>query len=258
MLYSESGVQASSAEKSAPLLESNKYYSDMVIRSSSDGSPPWATDLMMPTVGQSENSFLAPYSSFPGAVGDAAAGVSEKAALATSVTDCTTMPSASSITSDDVSAQLEASRSRVAGLRRMLTREEELLQHQAEEADFLEQLRKGLEVEVAAAEAQQRAIEAKHSSHVPSTDARCRSKDSQGVDGREVSPQLQLKLDPSHQTSVVNCTLDGPLTLDDLKRHLQTVQFLKKRVSQLETALDGREEEVSRLTEDLERRRAAL
>merc|ERR1712008_3124 len=50
--------------------------------------------------------------------------------------------------------------------------------------------------------------------------------------------------------------LDGPLSLEDVKQHLRTVARLRRRVSELEGALDGREEQIGALLRELQRRTA--
>merc|ERR1712060_989358 len=50
--------------------------------------------------------------------------------------------------------------------------------------------------------------------------------------------------------------LDGPLSLEDVKLHLRTVSRLRQRISELEVALDGREEQIGALLRELQRRTA--
>lgn len=160
---------------------------------------------------------------------------------------------------EELTTKLEASRARVAGLRRALSREEELSQQQAEKADALEERKKSLDVEVSAAETKQRAIEAKQSAMEASAEAHGRFK-SAPAEPMQHSYRLQSpeRSDTAQDALAVDCDFDGPLSLEDLKRYLQTVHALRRRVTELESALDSKEEEVATLTDDVEKRRASL
>lgn len=245
-------------------MEGEKFHSELVGRQGADlaQSQRLQDGLSMPRLRSAPLSLLPP-KMCPATMRDAAA--IDVAATVTSTTDRALVDVVSSATGDDANAQLEASRARVAGLRRALGREEELLQHQAEEAHFLEQLKKGLEVEVEAAEAQQSAIEAKQSSIDVAAEVRDRFNSVTETHAREVRDALHTlgphspgRVGSGQEPFALNCNLDGPLSLEDLKRHLQTVQFLRKRVTQLEGALDSREEQVAVLSDNLETRRASL
>lgn len=175
---------------------------------------------------------------------------------------------------ESLGASLEASRTRVAGLRRALGREEELLRHQAEETRRLEHLQRDLEAEaeaaarrrtlaVAARVARAAAAGAEESRHDGSASQRqhhgqedsenkawAPGSGSAGVEGQRLAGEAE-------KAGFDDAALEGPLSLEDVKYHLRTVTRLRRRVAELEGALDGREEQVAVLSEELRRRTAS-
>jgi len=63
---------------------------------------------------------------------------------------------------------------------------------------------------------------------------------------------------PVDDEELADVALEGPMSLDDVKYHLRTVLRLRRRVVELEGALDGREEQVAVLSDELQRRTAEL
>lgn len=178
----------------------------------------------------------------------------------------------------DLETSLEASRARVAGLRRALGREEELIRHQANEARRLENLQRGLEEEANAAvrrrtlEAAARVARAAAAgveesrqnalpSHSPAQSAKFGqapgpgSAASIGAAEPHAGAGVGAATSPAWETA--NCSFEGPMSLEDVKQHLLTITRLRRRVVELEGDLDSKEEQVAALSEELHRRRAA-
>jgi hypothetical protein len=152
--------------------------------------------------------------------------------------------------SEELEQRLAASRSRAADLRRALGREEELLWKQSEETQRLERLQLDLELEVQAKS--QRRVQAfvdqeRKQEDAPSAFA--------AHDGSSVWKRASSDKPGPPET---DASLAGPMSLNDVKRHLRTVQQLRHRVLQLEGELDGREEQAGALTAELEMRREQL
>lgn len=170
---------------------------------------------------------------------------------------------------EGVEASLEGSRARVAGLRRALGREEELLRHQAEETRRLEHLQRDLEAEAEAAARRKAAAAvaraaARSSADKSRRDAGARQQWAQG-DPEKAWPLNSLngadRRSPggaAEDEEAADAALGGPMSLEDVKYHLRTVLRLKRRVVELEGALDGREEQVAVLSDEFNRRAANL
>lgn len=147
-------------------------------------------------------------------------------------------------------AQLEASRSRVAGLRRALAREEELLQWQATEEQRLKRL----------LEAWQPQNQELHAAVAPQA-LRAGSAGKRRGGPTSVPSLLQPSLlqppaapGPLGEASAL--PMEGPMSLEDVKTHLGAVRRLRRRVKELEVALDTKEEQVAALNEAMRRTRA--
>jgi len=165
--------------------------------------------------------------------------------------------------------QLEASRARVSGLRRALSREEELLRQQTDETQRLEALQRDLEAEAQAASrhlellAERRSVaraamgptNEPKSGEMDRHTLRRQSPADAGVQFTRCQPALAAGRDSDTECES-NTLLDGPLNLEDVKQHLRTVSRLRRRVSELEGALDGREEQIGALLRELQRRTA--
>jgi len=162
--------------------------------------------------------------------------------------------------------QMEASRARVAGLRRALSREEELLREQADETQRLEALQRDLEAEAQAASRHRELLAERRSAARaamgPINEPRG-SEMNRHTLRRHHSSDVGMQFQPAVAVcrgSDTGCeraaALDGPLSLEDVKQHLRTVARLRRRVSELEGALDGREEQIGALLRELQRRTA--
>lgn len=191
----------------------------------------------------------------------------------------------------ELGASLEASRARVAGLRLALGREDELLRHQAEETQRLEHLQRDLEAEEEAA-AQRRLLAA--AMRVARAAAAGAAELRHDGLGQHTPQRLQQGMGPSAWESKEPLSspratssgfaverprhggadaaadrapalaveeediLEGPLSLEDVKHQLRTVVRLRRRIQELEGAIDSREEEAAALAAELQRRHAGL
>lgn len=148
--------------------------------------------------------------------------------------------SAEDVERQELTKALEASQSRISGLRRALAREDQLLLHQAGETRRLEQLRQALE------DQDRRRWQLRESTPPPKA-----PRDGRRGHGREAEGEHEANSVPTDGSPG-----PGPMSLEDLKKHLRTVQLLKRRVVALEGELDGREDEVAELSAELEARSA--
>merc|ERR1719387_104792 len=157
--------------------------------------------------------------------------------------------------SEELEQRLTASRTRAADLRRALGREEELLWKQSEETQRLERLQRDLELEVQAKT--QRRVQAFVDQERKQEDApsAVSAHDRRFRDGSSVWKRASSDKPGPPET---DASLAGPMSLNDVKRHLRTVQQLRHRVLELEGELDGREEQAGALTAELEMRREQL
>mmetsp|Transcript_70865 Transcript_70865/g.179343 ORF Transcript_70865/g.179343 Transcript_70865/m.179343 type:complete len:591 (+) Transcript_70865:226-1998(+) len=185
----------------------------------------------------------------------------------------------------DLRVKLEGSRGRIAGLRRALAREEALCLWQAAEEDRLqEQLQRRL-TEGAQAAAPVPASSIKPCAETAATAAdagqrRAALAEAPATPGNARAPSLPPSLPPAEPAAAAtsaDCSpkaapppiaaatagtqemtvseLDKPMSLEDFKRHVGSVRRLKRRVRELEGSLDGYEEQVVALTEELHMRR---
>jgi len=138
-------------------------------------------------------------------------------------------------TSVEVIELLEASRARLTGFRRSLGRENNLLREQDVEIKRLEALRMELETGVAEAEAATETL--------PTAWLRL-----------PIGPASTKDGAADESCAASDLALDRPMSLHDLKRHLGTARFFRKRIKELEAALDSGEDEVARLSEEIRRR----
>lgn len=137
-------------------------------------------------------------------------------------------------TEAELAELLEASRARVAGFQRAMAREDKLLREQGDEVRSLEQLLRGLEEE-----GKRRTLEMAAAVAAAASAA--------VVESREES----LPTAPSVLGNASGEATDGPLSLEDLKKHLGGERDLRRRIGKLEGELDAREDQVSSLCEQL-------
>lgn len=125
----------------------------------------------------------------------------------------------------------EASRARAKGLRQALEAEDSLLTQQAQEIQRLRQLEESLRGRSRRPDAV----------GIPSTAA---------VATTSVAASPAAAVDPSSPCG-------SPMSLQDLKRHLDAGRRLRQRIAELEVALDSREEQIVSLSEELQQQQCA-
>jgi len=137
-------------------------------------------------------------------------------------------------TEAELTELLEASRARVAGFQRAMAREDKLLREQGDEVRSLEQLLRSLEEE-----GKRRTLEMATAVAAAASAA--------AVESRE---DILMNAPPAANNTLMEPT-DGPLSLEDLKKHLGGERDLRRRIGKLEGELDAREDQVSSLCEQL-------
>lgn len=137
---------------------------------------------------------------------------------------------------EDLGSQLEASRSRVAGFRRSLAREEDLLRQQVVEIQQLEGLQRQLEAKALSL--------ASEPGHPKSADA---EPSGSPCGGGTITPTTAALGTGSTDFD----EFAEPMSLEDVKRHLDSANLMRRRLQELEEALDQKEDEVAALTHEL-------
>lgn len=165
----------------------------------------------------------------------------------------------------DTDAELQASRNRVAELRRILAKEEELIRRQAEEIHELEQFKNDIE----------RHLPEPESPTLLGAPATMQACNSSAVNGKgsdwnsegTVFPALQAaaqaplsssKGTPNRPVKDYTASPRGPLSLDDLKSYLDHGKQLRNRVRDIEADLDKCEEGIAAMSGKLELRLQSL
>ncbi|CAK0846514.1 unnamed protein product [Prorocentrum cordatum] len=154
---------------------------------------------------------------------------------------------------EQVAEALAASRARAGDLRRALAREEALLLHQAGETRRLELLKEELEVQ----DRRRRPRPTRRRTPPPRVLASLGTRAARPGRGAPAGGAAAGRQTPRSQARACSPG-SGPMSLDDLKQHLAVADRLKRRAADLESELDGREEQVAELSAELEAKHSRL